>query len=89
MAVKELLMEGGELAEGFYNFTVPSRHNEMHEIEMNPKRGLFFIAPVRVRTINLHLGMVIQKPFLVPGRIEVGLLLASINYQISFARIGD
>ena len=33
--------------------------------------------------------MVIQKPFLVPGRIEVGLLLASQNYQISFALIGD
>ena len=43
--MKELLIEGGELAEGFYNFTVPSRHNEMHEIEMNPKRGLFFITP--------------------------------------------
>ena len=37
LAVKELLIEGGELAEGFYNFTVPSRHNEMHEIEMNVK----------------------------------------------------
>ena len=71
---EELLIEGGELAEGFYNFTVPSRHHEMH--------GSFFITPVGVIWYT-------EQKIYTWGWLFGRHFLGSRRCQISSARVGD